>query len=54
MEYAKIPPMVIAEEFPIYKKIIVERLKHKESSNTFNIISLVLVVLSIFALILNS
>ena len=36
MEYAKIPPMVIAEEFPIYKKIIVERLKHKESSNTFN------------------
>ena len=36
MEYAKIPPIVIAEEFPIYKKIIVERLKHKESSNTFN------------------
>ena len=36
MEYAKIPPIVVAEEFPIYKKIIVERLKHKESSNTFN------------------
>ena len=36
MEYSKIPPEVIADDFPTYKKLIMERLKHKEMANTFN------------------
>ena len=36
MEYSQIPPMVIADKFPTYEKLITERLKQKESSNTFN------------------
>ena len=35
MEYSQIPPLVIADKFPTYKKLITERLKQKESSNTF-------------------
>ena len=35
--YADIPPEVVMEWFPSWKKIIMERLKHKESSNTFNV-----------------
>ena len=35
--YADIPPEVVLEWFPSWKKIIMERLKHKESSNTFNV-----------------
>ena len=35
--YADIPPEVVMEWFPSWKKIIMERLKLKESSNTFNV-----------------
>ena len=36
-QYADIPAEIVMEWFPSWKKIIMERLKHKESSNTFNI-----------------
>ena len=35
--YADIPAEVVMEWFPSWKKIIMERLKLKESSNTFNV-----------------
>ena len=34
--YADIPPEIVMVWFPSWAKIIKERLKHKESSNTFN------------------
>ena len=36
-QYADIPAEIVMEWFPSWKKIIMERLKLKESSNTFNV-----------------
>ena len=36
-QYADIPAEIVMEWFRSWAKIIKERLKHKESSNTFNV-----------------